>query len=286
MINKIGIGTVQFGLDYGISNATGRVQEKEVEKILKFAKEKGIEVLDTARAYGKSEEVLGRFAKKLNSFQVVSKLPAGLESVSKEINKSLILLKQEKLYAYLFHDFADFEKNPLFWEGLKKEKENGRVKKIGFSLYYPEQIEKLWKNNIKFDILQVPYNIFDRRFEPYFEKLKSQNVEIHVRSIFLQGLFFMNVEKLSTHLDSAKNKIKKIQQISTDNQLPLAGLLLYFVLQNPYVHKAIIGLSSFEDLKENLNVLSYFEKMKRLNIDFSSFNELNEKIILPFLWEN
>lgn len=284
-MNKLALGTVQFGLDYGISNTQGQVKSKEVGEILTLAKEKKIHILDTARAYGNSEEVLGKYIEKENTFNIISKLSAGVKNVSEEINQSLKNLKQNKLYAYLFHDFSDFEKKPLLWNNLKQEKENRKIKKIGFSLYYPKQIEILWQKNIQFDILQVPYNLFDRRFEPYFEKLKNQNVEIHVRSIFLQGLFFMQPEKLSKHFESVKYKINRLQQLAKENQLTLASLPLFFVIQNPNIDKAVLGVSNLNDLQENLKILENCNEIQKLNINFNLFNEENEKIILPFLWK-
>ncbi|AFM05858.1 putative oxidoreductase, aryl-alcohol dehydrogenase like protein [Bernardetia litoralis DSM 6794] len=283
-ISKIGVGTVQFGLDYGISNTKGKVSPNEVSQILKLAEDNRIAYLDTARAYGNSEQVLGMNLK--NSFNIVSKISPAAKNAHQEIKISLENLQIEKLYAYLFHDFDTFKNQPSLWEELKEAKSEGKVKKIGFSLYYPSELELLFEQNIEFDILQIPYNLFDRRFEPYFQKLKSKNIEIHVRSVFLQGLFFMDNQNLSTHFDSASKKLTDLHVLAKNHQLNKTALPLFFVLNNPNIDVALLGLSSLSDLEKNLKIINDFDKIEQLKLDFTTFEEQNEKIILPFLWEN
>lgn len=284
--SKIGIGTVQFGLDYGISNTKGKVSANEVNQILNLAQKEGISYLDTARAYGNSECVLGSFMNTFdNQFNIVSKILPNAKNVYQEINNSLQGLQVEKIYAYLFHDFDTFKNQPSLWEELKEIKSKEKVKKIGFSLYYPSQLEYLFENKVDFDILQIPYNLFDRRFEPYFEKLKSKNVEIHVRSVFLQGLFFMNLENLSSHFDSVSKKLTDFHSLAQIHQLDKAALPLFFVLNNPHIDITLLGLSSLSDLKTNLETIKSFEKIAQLNLDFTTFEEQNDEIILPFLWK-
>ncbi len=282
--SKIGIGTVQFGLDYGISNTKGKVSQSEISEILKLAKKQNISYIDTARAYGNSEQVLGDNLE--NEFSIVSKISPDAKNAHQEVKTSLQHLKVEKMYGYLFHDFDTFENNPLLWKELEEIKAEKKVEKIGFSLYYPSQLEKIFDQNINFDIIQIPYNLFDRRFEPYFEELKSRNVEIHVRSVFLQGLFFIDVQKLSPHFDFVSNKLTYLHSLAQHHNLNRAALPLFFVLNNPNIDITLLGLSSLFDLEQNLKTMENFDKIKKLNLDFASFEEHNEEIILPFLWKN
>ncbi|WP_291726746.1 aldo/keto reductase [Bernardetia sp.] len=284
-IQKLGIGTVQFGLDYGISNNTGKVSQEEVSQILQLAKKKGISYLDTARAYGDSEQVVGQNISTDNSFKIVSKFSPNTQNIQQEIETSLRHLQADSIYAYLFHDYDTFIKSPSLWEELKDIKSQGKVKKIGFSLYYPSQLETLFEKNIDFDILQLPYNLFDRRFESYFEKLNSKNVEIHIRSVFLQGLFFMNKKDLSSHFDSSLEKLSHLHTLAEKYNLQKATLPLFFVLNNPNIDIALLGLSGISDLEQNLSIIEEFEKIEKLELDLSSFKEEKEEIILPFLWK-
>lgn len=283
---KIGLGTVQFGLDYGISNQRGKISHQEVASILKLSIKSGIDVLDTARLYGDSEEVLGEVLEDKQEFKIVSKLPSTADKVSTELEQSLRLLKRSSLYAYLFHDFLHFENKPYLWKQLVEERHKGRINKIGFSLYYPEQLENLWNQKIDIDIVQIPYNIFDRRFEPYFSELKRKRIEVHVRSVFLQGLFFMKKESLSSHFDSVKNKLFQLRELAIQNKISLSALPLYFVLKNSLIDKVILGISSFSDLNENLKTINSFEEIQKRNISLEKFREDDENIILPFLWQS
>ena len=199
-INRIGIGTAQFGMDYGINNSTGEVEISEIAKILDVARENRINLIDTAYAYGKSEQKLGQ--NDLDGFKVTSKLPSisKVDDVHKYLDKSLNNLKCEKLYGYLIHDFKIYQNNSGIIEKLMQERNAGKIDKFGFSLYYEKDLDVLLHEGVEFDLIQLPFNIFDRRFEPYFEELSDLNIEIHVRSIYLQGLFFMNPEDLKGNL--------------------------------------------------------------------------------------
>lgn len=186
MITKIILGTAQFGLDYGVNNKKGRILKKEVFEILNYAWKNKVRILDTALTYGESEKIIGKFIKKKRvPFKIISKLPkANSKTAGGFFSESLARLGQDKIYGYLVHNFKSFLKNNLIWDTLEKLKAKGRIKKIGFSLYYPQELKYLLKHNFNFDIVQFPYNIFDQRFAPHLSLLKKRNIEIHVRSVF------------------------------------------------------------------------------------------------------
>jgi aryl-alcohol dehydrogenase-like predicted oxidoreductase len=285
-IKKIGLGTVQFGLPYGISNTKGQVPLEDVREILALANKAGIRILDTARAYGNSEEVLGQAIPSSSDFQVVSKLKPHSElCVADQVRQSLANLRLDYLYGYLFHNYEDFILNPHKWEELLHEKERGRLKKIGFSLYYPQQLESIWVQNIKPDIVQLPYNLFDRRFAPYFAELAEHGTEVHVRSVFLQGLFFMSPKQLPPQFNAVLDKISQLREFSRQYQLSLATIPLFFALQSPEVTSVLLGVNSLEQVRENISILGETEQIKKLNLDLSLFQEHNEEVILPFLWK-
>ena len=188
--SRLAIGTVQFGLDYGISNAAGRTNTEEVHKILKLAQKYGVSTIDTALAYGQSEEILGKF--NMESWQVVSKFPAcTLDSFTELFTQSLNHLRIEKIYGYLAHNASVLLQNPSLWQSLKKLKNEGKVDKIGYSLYSPSELKALMDMKMIPDLIQIPYNILDRRFESKFHLLKSLDVEIQLQIILSSRPFFL-----------------------------------------------------------------------------------------------
>ena len=247
LTQKIGLGTVQFGTDYGISNSGGKVSEEQVSNIIKLFKNRGGCILDTASAYGTAEMVLGRFD--LNGFNVVSKWmpPAEGENLQDLLNESMSKLKLKKLYGYLAHRPQYVLENPEIWEQILKMKHEGRVEKVGFSLNTPEEFTELADSGILPDLIQVPYNYFDRRFEEICRDFKRRGGEVHTRSAFLQGLFFMPSEQLSPHFNEVKPYITSLQSTYSN----LAGELLGFALQNTWADFVIVGVENEEQLAMN-----------------------------------
>ncbi len=277
--NKLALGSVQFGLNYGIGNLSGQTSPKEVGEILKLAYENSIQVIDTAYLYGQSEEVLGEF--ELGSFKVVSKFPSvqKVEDLNFFFNASLKRLGVKKLYGYLAHRPFDLIKNPNLWHELKTLKKSGFIDKIGYSLYTPAELESLLSVGFFPDIIQVPFSIFDRRFETALISLHSQGVEIHTRSTFLQGLFFYKPEDLPVFFDEARFALSEL-----DRQIPQlkdkASFLLKFSIDQAYIDKVVIGVNTSMQLKENLEGITKANNIK-LDIDYYHFSE---SILLPSNW--
>ena len=189
---KLSIGTVQIGLDYGISNQVGKVAFNEVQKILTFAKKHNITYLDTAMAYGLSEEVIGLYRKKNNDkdFKIITKIPDTKHStisINDMLEHALIRLSCDHVYALLLHTAENINKST--YAQLLSLKEQGKIKKLGVSVYSPEQAFLIAKN-FNIDLIQLPLNIFDQRFieSGCLQFLKDKGIEIHTRSLFIQGL--------------------------------------------------------------------------------------------------
>jgi aryl-alcohol dehydrogenase-like predicted oxidoreductase len=283
MNSKLGLGTVQFGKNYGINNNSGIVPKDEIFKILSVAKENGITLVDTATYYGKSEETLGKMPN-IMDFEIVTKLPEKVENVEQCIKNSLRRLNSKILYGCLFHNFDTFVNKPNLWKDLIEFRTNGQIQKIGFSVYFPREIEYLLENKVDFNIIQLPYNLFDRRFEYLFQTLKDKNVEIHVRSVFLQGLFFRPIQLLSKHFDSVIEKLVSLNNYCETNSITLNQLLLSFVLQSKYIDKVIIGVESVENLLDNINASQKNSfRIKKTLIDKYQVND--ENILIPYLWK-
>ncbi|MDX1641318.1 MAG: aldo/keto reductase [Balneolaceae bacterium] len=273
-IRKIGLGTVQFGIPYGISNKSGQTSPDEVSKILETAQKKEIQFIDTASAYGTAEKVLGRHD--LTSFKVISKFmpPEEGASVNDQFKKTLSDLGIPSLYGYLAHRPLNLAENLHQWEELNSFKENGKVEKIGFSLDTPAQLKALLNKGIKPDIIQAPFNYFDRRFKELMIALKKDGCEIHSRSAFLQGLFFMNVQNLDSHFEEVFPLLEQLQK--SMNNLP--GSLLNFVLDQTFIDTVIVGVENHQQFIENLKSVSMFDPLPKMQQDIS------DSILIPSNW--
>lgn len=274
MVNKIALGTVQFGLRYGISNQRGQTPIEEIKSILRYCRSVGIEVLDTASAYGDSESNLGNAG--VEDFHVISKFlnNRAQQDSENQLNNTLTRLNKKKLYAYLAHRPEELLTNEWEWDFLNWKKEEKIIEKIGFSLETPQQLEVLLNAGFWPDIIQVPYNYLDRRFEKQIEYLSNKGVEIHCRSAFLQGLFFMPPNSLPSFFDPIKPFLTSLQRSAPD----LNGSLLKFVLEKKFISKIVMGVESLAQLQNNLNSAT---DAATLNTEIPDFEE---EIIIPAKW--
>lgn len=278
LIEKIVLGTVQFGLDYGVNNSSGQVAPYEVLSILQLASKNNISILDTSSAYGNAEKVLGRLLPEIDyDFKLISKYPGNDLSVSCTLYNTLENLRVDSLYGYLLHHFEIYREHPDIWQEFKVLKEFQKVKKIGFSIYTKEELEFILSKGDEFDIIQFPYNILDCQFEPYLEVLHRHNVEIYVRSTFLQGLFFMDRENLPPKLRVFKKYLAMIDDYASLEKMSVSEVAINYNLQNKYIDGVLIGVDNAVQLEENIKSVL----CKR--IDFSI--EVKEKELLnPSNW--
>ena len=195
---NLAIGTAQFGLDYGISNSAGKVKLPEIKKIIKLASDSGIDTIDTAMAYGDSEELLGKCS--LENFKIITKIGAIQESENRienwildEVHLSLKKLKLNNIYGLLLHRPNELisKKGETLFYSIQNLKKLGLVKKIGISIYSTDELVSIL-DSYDIDIVQLPLNIFNREAinNDILKILKSRDIEIHARSCFLQGLLF------------------------------------------------------------------------------------------------
>jgi len=275
LISKIGLGSVQFGLDYGIGNRKGKTPVSEVSKILEYSRFKEIKYIDTAAAYGNSEEVLGDHD--LSGFKVVSKFmpPGENRSIADELAKSLEKLGTNKLYGYLAHRPTYLIENKEAWKNLLDLKNKDQVQKIGFSLNRTDELSQLLVLNMIPDLVQVPYNFFDFRFEDLLKQLKEKGCEIHTRSTFLQGLFFMDPKELSDYFKPISDLLNKVQSLHGSN---LAPVLLNYVMEKEFVDVVIVGVNNKSQLQENVEQL---KNAKPIGIKTPL---VPENIVMPALW--
>jgi aryl-alcohol dehydrogenase-like predicted oxidoreductase len=286
LIKKICLGTAQFGLDYGIANKSGKIDDEEVARILHDAYDNGIEKIDTAYAYGQSQRLIEQFSAQQGlQFNMISKVSTREGFLKEVVEKSLLELQQKSFYGLLIHSYEDFTDHPVLWNELRVLKEHGKVKKIGFSLYSPNELDELLEKKIVFDIVQVPYSVFDRRFENHFQKLKKDAVEIHVRSVFLQGLAFLATGQLTGNLRGAAPSLELLKRIAERSGLSISAICLNFALINPFIDHVVIGVDSLHQFKTNIDNVRFAERLMAMKNEMSSLSIDDEEIIMPCKWE-
>jgi aryl-alcohol dehydrogenase-like predicted oxidoreductase len=254
MSSKIILGTVQFGLDYGINNRLGQPDAKQVFKMLELAAAEGIEILDTADAYGSASEILGEFNKvKPDAFKINTKFKAGLDPISIQLGKSLELLGAKFINAYFFHSFQDFIRFPGLITELSDLKQKNLIKKTGVSVYGNDEFE-IAVNTPEVDVIQLPFNLLDNRCQrgKLMTLAKEKGKELQVRSVFLQGLFFMPGKDIPRKLSPLKPYLEKIGAMAQENNLTMESLALMYALSQPEIDHIIIGVDNPEQLRKNL----------------------------------
>ncbi len=258
-MNKLALGTAQFGMSYGIANQHSKIKLENIKDIIKTAREKNIHLVDTAIAYGSSESIIGKIG--ILDFKFVTKLPslpkikvANISSwVEDQIKLSLKRLGIQSLYGLLIHRSEDLlgDKGEKILNALNNLKSRGLVKKIGLSIYDSSELEKL-TNQIKLDIVQAPLNIIDQRLinSGWLSKLYEADVEVHVRSVFLQGLLLMSKKNRPHKFNQWKNLWKMWHEWLNDNRITALEATLRYALSIKEISKVIVGVDSKDQLEQ------------------------------------
>lgn len=257
---KITLGTVQFGMQYGVANHAGRVPFVAVKELLGLAASKGIDTLDTAIAYGDSETVLGQVG--VDQWHVVTKLPTvpdGLLDITawvvNQIEASLNRLGIKQLHGVLLHrpDQLLGKDGKSLVYALQHLKALGYTRKIGISAYSPEEIDNL-ANVLPLDLIQAPLNILDRRLitSGCASRLKDSGTEVHVRSTFLQGLLLMHEGSRPEKFQRWAPLWTRWQKWLEDSTLTPVQACLAYVLAAPEVDRVVVGVDSLSHLNDIL----------------------------------
>ena len=278
---KLALGTVQFGLDYGVTNHDGQVAIGEVKNILDYAKDKGIDTLDTAPSYGNSEKVLGGVG--VNDFQIITKttsLQVGVANVLQAFHQSLTDLNITSVDGLLIHNIEEVKDKQFdsLYKELNKLKQDKLINKIGFSTYTPDQVDFLL-DNFDFDLIQVPFNVFDTRLIDggQLQILRNKQIEIHARSVFLQGLL-LNFKQLGSYFSKWTGQFNNYQEIVQDSELSLLEYALSFVLNTKEIDVTLVGVSNSSQLTEII-------KASNLNLDLKAYGIDDINLLNPSLWK-
>ena len=284
---KIALGTANFGQKYGLAGKIIK-SDKKIKKIIQFANNSKIKLIDTSNNYGSSETLLGN--NNLKNFKIITKLKISndekksnnLENiVFNKVEESLFKLNIKKLYAILLHESDDLKSNKRhkLIKVLKKLKKRNLVSKIGISIYNPKELNFIWPF-WKPDIVQCPFNILDRRIyeSGWLKKLKKNKTEIHVRSIFLQGLLLKNEKSMPRKFKKWKNIFKKWNNYCKKENISKIQGCINFIKSFKKISFVIIG---FENIKQVKNIISYF-KNDRKSYTTIACNDI--RLIDPRLW--
>lgn len=260
---KLALGTAQFGLDYGISNNSGKISEESAVALLSYAKCKGINTLDTAVAYGNSEQVLGNIG--VDGWEIITKLPelpegrVDIESwVQRQLEGSLSRLGVNSVYGLLLHRPQQlFEPSgQKLISALERLKRQGDVKKIGVSIYHPEELDLIYKV-MEPDLVQSPLNILDRRLidSGWLARLRSLGVEVHVRSVFMQGLLLMSAAQRPEKFARWQSIWIEWDRWLVSNEIDPVVACLGFALSEPSVDKIVVGVENAAQLESIVSAL-------------------------------
>lgn len=282
-LNKLALGTVNFGMRYGISSHK-RVGLDEIYQIISYLADNVSLTLDTSPEYGDSERILSELD--LTDVGIISKVsPIKIKGVSETLKKleKTVSLFDENLVGLLIHDADDVFSDSF--SILTKELEQYRQYgiQIGVSVYSPAELEKVF-DKLSPDIVQAPCNILDQRFiKPDVENLlKTHGSELHTRSCFLQGLLLMDERKIPESMSDSKRWIKKAKELSKHYSLDIQGLCLDFIFRSKLINKAVIGLENISQAEDLLKKINNIQFREALDCDGLECQDLS--IIDPTRW--
>jgi aryl-alcohol dehydrogenase-like predicted oxidoreductase len=308
-INRIGydfsrltLGTVQLGIDYGISNANGKPSQDIAKNIIDSALKAGITTLDTSETYGSAEKIIGDYLathKGLSNPVIATKFKITLQSsytiesvrteIYKSLNSSLRQLNLAKIPVYLFHKDKEQHLGDVIEHLLKvftELKAKGLIDIAGISAYGPEDVDTVLKYDI-LEAVQIPINIFDQRLvnDGRLDQLKAQTKIVFARSIYLQGLFFIKAGEIPVKLHEAKPYLNKLEEIAKAARLSIPQLAFAYINSMHSITSIVFGAVSTEQVNENVALL----ETSPLNSDIQelisqSFSNVPEFIITPGLW--
>lgn len=285
---KFILGTVQFGLNYGINNFNGKVSLQDSLEILGCAFDNGIKILDSAEVYGNAHQVIGMFhnenPKKI--FKVITKLPNKInDDIFKKVDGYLKELNVTQLETLMFHSYKSYKDNIENFDILKKLKSEKKIKSLGVSVYTNNEIENVILNQ-DIDIIQLPFNLFDNINvrNDILQKAKSKGKIIHTRSALLQGLFFKDINDTNTTVQNLKNELSLLNDMSKRDKVSISELALSYCLNQKSIDNVLIGVDSIDQLLDNIESINYTLKQKTVDI-INNIKVKNLDFLNPSLWQ-
>ena len=277
---RLALGTVQFGLAYGVSNQEGKVSDNELSAILTLARQLGIDTLDTAQAYGDAEQRLG--AQQTADFSVVNKLAPGVQAaqINQLIEGSLQQLRRSRLDGLLLHRSQDA--SPELFSALLEQQQAGRVGKLGVSVYSPEELEQWLAQGYPLQLVQLPANLLDQRFlrSGWLDRLQDLGCEIHVRSLFLQGLLLMAPEQRPKQFQAFRETLSIVDSWSP--HMTRLNKALSLITALPQVSRFVVGVCHAHELAA---IAASYQQLHSLSDpELARLASSEPQLINPGLW--
>lgn len=294
---KLALGTVQFGLPYGVTNTAGQVQPETVAAILARAASHGIDLLDTASLYGSSEAVLGEATRLGGGFRIVTKTakfgdvsPGDRSAVSARFDAalagSLARLRTPSVDGLLAHDVNDLlgANGEHLWEKMQTAKARGLVARVGASIYTGDEIDRLLER-FRPDIVQVPINILDQRLVRggQLDKLAQAGIEIHARSIFLQGLILQDPAALHPKFGVLADSLSGIRGAAASAGLTVLEAALAGAAASGRISHMVVGVTSVGELEEIASATKALAK-RAVVPDLTGWGCEDERLLNPARW--
>jgi len=289
IFDKVVLGTANFGMPYGLNNSNSALNIVNINDLLKYSQKNQINYLDTAEAYGSSQEVLGRVG--VQNFKIITKVkPIKDKSISKEtinvieqnLYQTLKKLKVKSVDTYLIHHSNDLEKkgSQLLYDFLIRKKEAGLINNIGVSAYSTEEVQSIVQR-FNIDVVQMPFNIIDRRIldNNFIGYLQKNNVDVHARSIFLQGLLLKRIEDLPKKFIPWKKLFSYWHSWLNDNQISALTACSSFALRDDRIEKVVFGVDNKNQLDEIINSVDLNSLIPPSDLSIS-----DEMLINPANW--
>jgi aryl-alcohol dehydrogenase-like predicted oxidoreductase len=286
-MSRLALGTAQFGMSYGIANHDGQVTRSVAKAMLQYAASTGIDTVDTAIGYGESETCLGEVG--TQGFKLITKLPAvpdGCVDVSgwvqEQVAASLSRLGVSAVYGLLLHRPEQLlgTDGKALYQTLQTLKDSGQVQKAGISIYAPGELKAL-TSRYRFDLVQAPFNILDRRLHTtgWLQRLKREGVEVHTRSAFLQGLLLMPQATIPAQFASWSELWSKWHAWLSRYKVSAVQACLAFPLAFPEIDRVVVGADSVSQLKQIISAA-----IDVLRNELPDLNCDDEGLINPARW--
>jgi aryl-alcohol dehydrogenase-like predicted oxidoreductase len=288
-LSNVILGTAQLGLDYGVSNKSGLMSANQALLLLDSAHNSGISVLDTAQAYGGSETLIGQHANSIFSVQTkVASFPLRESDWSAwlelQITSSQLKLGNHNLNRVFFHDTRQLlgEHSALARDAVGKHLSHNSKIQFGASLYDPAEWNSL-KTFEEISVYQVPYSVFDKRFENtgVIQEMNQMGKKVQARSIFLQGLLLMDLKEVPKYFDPWRTTLSEFHSFCKEAGILPVGTAAEFVLQNPSFDGVVVGFHTKMQLLEFIYQLSI---ARSSTLKFPTFGNLSLDILDPRNW--
>lgn len=294
---KLCLGTVQFGLDYGVFD-TPKKDPDYCIKCLDFATQNGIDAIDTATAYGTAEYITGQFLEKksipreklyistkhLPNILDECKPEEYVDEIRKNLQKSLTTLHTDYVDAYYFHS-SRYAFQPELLAAISQMQKEGLARKVGVSVYYPNEALMCFDNE-NINCIQAPYSIFDHRMKKadVFDHGYKKGFNIDVRTVFIKGLIRLHEDEIPEHLAKAKPILRKLDDICRRTGFSRIELAMGYVKREPTINHLVFGIRTLEQLKEDIDSFHKSipeEIYKEMDIEFA---DISADLVVPSLW--